>query len=290
MKRSYMLWTAAALSILPALAESNGVMPPGANPQGTSLTDMAQKLALFESSGNNITYYPDTPFQILFQDPVKQTVAPVSCSSFGQGILATGGNTFVVPPGEPFFVPLLSADDSPPVIGTFPATEAGAAAYFFGPTELGGKNFEIIVDGQSTSVGPAYVAGPVTTPPLLDGGGTHLIQLGVFLTPLSPGLHIVTIRGEVGGPAVFSAYGIGCVLEDYTYSVNVTQKGKKTVQTDRKFAEVYCPDHADGCGEVPDDVLESGIGRRRGGRHACSGTSLPMVLAGYLCIHPAPRE
>jgi hypothetical protein len=45
-----------------------------------------------------------------------------------------------------------------------------------------------------TSIGAEYVAGPVDTDILPDGGGTHLILVGAFLTPLSKGTHTVTIR------------------------------------------------------------------------------------------------
>lgn len=65
---------AITISICSELAVAgDAVMPPGANPHGTSLADMAEKLAILDSSGNNPAYYPVTAFRILFQDPAKQT-------------------------------------------------------------------------------------------------------------------------------------------------------------------------------------------------------------------------
>ena len=60
---------------------------------------------------------------------------------------------------------------------------------------------EIIVDGKSTSIGPDYTAGPVLTAPLLDGGGTHFISIGAFLTPLSVGKHTVSFKATFAGDA-----------------------------------------------------------------------------------------
>ena len=52
-----------------AFADGGGnVQPPKAKPHGYSLTDMASAIALFSTSGNNSQYYPDTPFQLLYED------------------------------------------------------------------------------------------------------------------------------------------------------------------------------------------------------------------------------
>jgi hypothetical protein len=69
---------------------------------------------------------------------------------------------------------------------------------------LGGKNWRIAVDDDTTPVGAEYFAGPAVqkNPPLLDGGGTHLYILGVFLTPLGLGPHSITIDGELDGAAL----------------------------------------------------------------------------------------
>ena len=204
------------------LASGGEVMPPGASPQGYSLADMARKLALFDTSNNASQTYPDTPFAILFQDAAKESLTITTCPDTKSGLLLLGGNTFAVPTGKPFFVPLFSADDSAPVVGNFPAQEAGAIGYFFGASQLGARDFEIIVDGQITAVGPAYIAGPVQVAALGDGNGTHLIQLGLFLTPFSPGTHTITIRGQLAGAAILPAAGISCLQEDFTYVVKVT--------------------------------------------------------------------
>src|SRR5262245_24964714 len=120
-----------------------------------------------------------------------------------------------------FYLPLQSVDDSPPVLGTFPTTSAQAQAYFFGPSQYGGHDFVAVVDGVSTPIGPAYLAGPVTTPPLLDGGGTHILTLGAFVQPLSPGTHTVRISGELSGAALAPTYGITFLRDDFTYTIHV---------------------------------------------------------------------
>lgn len=80
-----------------------------------------------------------------------------------------------------------------------------------------------MVDGKATSIGPEFLSGPIeqTNPPLQDGGGTHLIQLGAFLTPLTPGSHVVEIVGQVASLPLFNTYGFGCLQEDDTYLVRV---------------------------------------------------------------------
>ncbi|MBV8952457.1 MAG: hypothetical protein JOZ99_16410 [Actinobacteria bacterium] len=202
-----------------ALGASGGggnVLPAQARPHGYSLTDMNEATALFSTSGNSAAYYPKTPFQILYIDPTSITQTPDGC-----GILSTGTFSFTVKSGTEFYVPLEFVDDSPPVLGVFPTNAAQAEPYFFDQSQIGGRNFVIGVDGSSTPVGPAYLAGPSTTPPLLDGGGTHIITLGVFLTPLSPGSHTVTITGGVFGALLQPVYGICSASESYTYKVRV---------------------------------------------------------------------
>jgi hypothetical protein len=81
-----------------------------------------------------------------------------------------GRNIFIVSAGTKFFLPLFGVDDSPPVLGTFPTSENAVGTYFFRPQQYGGQDFVIIVDGEATHVGAEYLAGPVTTPSLLDGG------------------------------------------------------------------------------------------------------------------------
>ena len=189
-------------------------MPPGAHPLGYSLADMTAEVAAFTTSGNDLALYPDTPFQVLYAGTFNLEFPD-------GGIEVTGTNTFVVAPGTRFYVPIQSATDGPPVAGDFPTDQAGAIPYFFGPSQLGAQDYEVVVDGSVTPVGPRYLAGPVTTPPLADQG-THIITLGVFLNPMTPGTHTVTIRGRLAGAAIEDTIGFDFLAEDFTYTVTVT--------------------------------------------------------------------
>jgi hypothetical protein len=161
------------------------VLPATSTPSGYSLEDMAQAMAYFSTSGNELDLYPDTPFQILY---------------------ITNTNTFTVQTGTRFFVPVAFIDDSPPILGNFPTDEDEIPDYVFGGTQLGGHDLAIVVDGKVTTLGPAYAAG-VHAPGLLDGGGSNFIQIGAFLTALSPGTHTVTIQGTFGGEVILDLFG-----------------------------------------------------------------------------------
>jgi hypothetical protein len=205
-----------------AWAAQNGgggnVLPAQANFHGFSLTDMAAATALFNTSNNNLSQYPQTPFQILFVDPTTERF------TFANGGLAvTGTNQFTVEPGTPFYVPVAFIDDSPPVFGTFPTDPSTVANYIFAHDQVGMKNLQIIVDGRVTPIGSAYAAGPVQTPPLLDGGGSHIITVGAFLTPLRPGTHTVAIAGEFSGVLFQQATGLTFEQFNLTYAVTVTR-------------------------------------------------------------------
>ena len=189
-----------ACAARPAYAGGGKVLPPTAKPSGYTLDDMAEELAYFTTSGNDLDFYPDTPFQILYVD------------------LNTGTNTFNVTAGTRFFVPIAFADDSPPIFGDFPADSSTVEAYVFGPDQLGAHDLAIDVDGVSTAIGPDYLAGPVLAPGLLDGGGSHFIQIGAFLTPLSNGSHTITIRGTFDGAALGDFGG----SFEISYTLNVT--------------------------------------------------------------------
>jgi hypothetical protein len=162
-----------ASSAMPARAEGN-VLPATAKPSGYSLEDMAEELAYFSTSGNDLSEYPDTPFQILYVN--RNTGTDI--------------------------VPVAYIDDSPLILGNFPTSPSQTADYVFSPEQLGGHDFAIVVDGKATPLGPAYAAGPVFAPGLLDGGGSHFIQIGGFLTPLPKGTHTVTIQGTFDGAAL----------------------------------------------------------------------------------------
>ena len=215
-----------AICVTLVAADGGNVLPPDATPHGYSLDNIASVLALFDTSGNNLQFYPKTPFQILFQDPSKFQSSNITCPNGGQGFLLTGGNTFVVSPGTEYFVPLFTVDDSQPVLGVWPTEKSEAADYFFGAENYGDQNLAIVVDGNTTPVGADFLGGPVETPPLLDGGGTHLIQLGVFLKPLRSGTHTVTIQGGVFGSGVLPTYGFSCEQQDFTYVVKVVPGSK----------------------------------------------------------------
>jgi hypothetical protein len=164
----------------PAYADGGQVLPATAKPAGYTLEDMAEELAYFSTSGNDLTYYPDTPFQVLYLSPT---------------------NTFTVTTGTRFFVPVAYVDDSPPILGDFPDDADDIEEYVFSPAQLGAHDLQIVVDGKATTLGPDYAAGAYA-PGLLDGGGSHFIQIGAFLTPLSRGTHTVTIRGTLDGAAL----------------------------------------------------------------------------------------
>jgi hypothetical protein len=166
------------------------IIPPTTKVQGYSLNDVAQAIAYFSTSGNNLAFLPNTPFQILYiQDRSNNTA------------------TFTVPAGKILFVPIGYITDSPPVIGNFPATSAQAANYVFDSQQIGGK-FEIAVNGIKTTIDdPRYIGGPVFAPGLLDGGGSHFLQVGVFLTPLSPGEHTISGQFSATGNAVIDTLG-----------------------------------------------------------------------------------
>jgi hypothetical protein len=179
-------------------------MPAQAQPRGYSLADLAQATAAFEVDSRDPLDLPPLPFQLLFTP--------------GGG----DSNMFTVRPGTMFYVPLLTIDDSPPILGNFPVNvndRAALEAYVFGLDQIGVDLLQIIVDGKVTNLGPEYVVG-VTTPPLPDGGGTHYIVPAAVLGPLSPGNHTVVIRNHASGAAVVAFFG-GPVGFLGTYKITV---------------------------------------------------------------------
>jgi hypothetical protein len=213
--------TAACVLISAGSALADGVLPATARPHGWTLERMTDALALFTTSGNNLKYYPATPFQILYADSGEPF--PID-----DGFDFVGSHApFTVPAGTRFFVPLWNADDSTPIAGSWPATHAEAIPYFFDPSQLGARDFTISVDGSNTRIGSRYLAGPVTTTPLLDVGpggvaGTHMITLGAFLTPLSRGTHTIEISGGLFGGLIADTYpGVSFLGEHIRYIVNV---------------------------------------------------------------------
>ena len=190
-------------------------LSPSARLHGYSLEDMAEATAPFTRSGNDPARYPDTPFEILH-------LTEMDFALVGDGLLATGARAFTVPAGTPLFVPVFNVNDDPPVLGTFPTTAADAVPYFFGQSQYGGRDFEVVVDGSSTALGPAYLSGPH---PVAGAAGSHIITLGALVAPLSAGVHTVQIRGGIFGDLVDDTYGFAFIQEDFTYTVEVVGQG-----------------------------------------------------------------
>jgi hypothetical protein len=187
-----------ALTIAPTvlLAGGGNVLPGPAKPRGYSLYDMAKATAFFNTGSHDLTFYPDTPFQILYIPP------------------GTPANTSPVPfdvrPGTMLYVPILLIDDSPPIVGDFPNVNDRQAVlkYLYSPKELGTIYIKIVVDDMVNSLGSDYVVG-VGNVKLGDGpGGTQEPRIGsyivfaAFLTPLNKGTHTVKIQGYLTGAAV----------------------------------------------------------------------------------------
>jgi len=213
------LTVAVALALLAGLvgsAVAGGILPPKAKPHGYTLADMARAVALFTTSGNDPDFYPDTPFQILFADPDS-----IGFEFDGDVLVQTGSNTFTVQAGTAFYMPMFNVDDSPPVFGNFPTTRSAAVSYVFDSDQLGLEDVEVVVDGEVKDIGPAHLVGPLETPPLNDGGGTHIITLGVFLPPLPVGTHTVSFSGQFAGDLISQVLGLDAVAGAFTYTVNV---------------------------------------------------------------------
>ena len=211
---SLILALAASAIAVPAAYAGSDVVPPNAHPAGYSLERMATEHALFVSSGNDPAYYPQTPFQVLFAS--SQHAAPE-----GDGFVVTGENTFEVDKGTRFYLPILHVNDSPPVIGTYPSAPGAAAAdYFFGQSDVGAEPAVVTIDGKTTTLGAPFLAGPVETPTLFDGGN-HIMTLGAFLKPLERGTHTIHASGSVSGDAFTQAFGLSFLRFEFAYTVTV---------------------------------------------------------------------
>lgn len=167
---------------------------------GHSLTDAALITAQFNASLDPGRYPTGLPYQIL--------------NTSGDRIFTVGAGTY-------FYVPIAYISDSPPILGDFPDSADEAKRYFVDPAQIGAHDSFIDVDGTRYAIGPAYLAGPVTTAPLPDGGGTHYMVLAAFMRPLPPGPHTVSMGATFDGAAVLAAYGAP-VQFVITYEVIVT--------------------------------------------------------------------
>lgn len=193
-----------------AQAHGGNVLPATARPRGYSLREITAATAHFNTSGpggRNKATEPRVPFQVLYTSNENPT------------------NTFVVRPGTMLFVPILSSDDSAPILGDFPDVndQEAVADYFFNREQLGAEFIEVVVDGEVTTIGPEYAVGAET--PGLPSGGNRYTTAGVFLTPLSKGVHEVTIRARLTGEAIqaYPQYFPGGVFEfSITYRVIVS--------------------------------------------------------------------
>lgn len=184
---SLILALAAPAIAVPAAHANPDVFPPNANPAGYSLERMAAEHAAPE----------------------------------GGGLVVTGENTFGVQKNTRFYLPILHVNDSPPVIGTFPSAPGNVAtSYFFGPSQVGAEPAIVTIDGKTTTLGAPYLAGPVQTPPLFDGGN-HIMTLGAFLKPVKRGTHTIHASGNVAGDAFSQAFGLSFLRFEFTYTVNV---------------------------------------------------------------------
>jgi hypothetical protein len=185
---------------LPLVFGSGHLLPADHSVGGHSLTDAALITAQFNASGDPDRYPTGLPYQIL------NTI---------------GDRIFMVKAGTYFYVPIAYISDSPPILGDFPVNADEAKRYFVDPTQIGAHDSFINVNGTQYAIGPDYLAGPVTTAPLPDGGGTHYMVLAAFMPPLPPGSHTVSLGATFDGAAVVKAYN-GPVQFVMTYEVHVT--------------------------------------------------------------------
>jgi hypothetical protein len=160
----------------------------------------------FVTSGNDLKYYPDTPFQILYGNPAPQT------------------NTFHVRTGTMIYMPINSVDDSLPILTAppldkFPTNNKEAVFYWSDKSQFG-LSETVTVDGNTTVIPTDYVVGPVESQPLFDRGGSHIITVGVFLTPFNKGRHTVSFTVKAVGDIIVTYTG-GPQEYTFTYTVEV---------------------------------------------------------------------
>lgn len=211
--RGFRAWALAAVACFlfaaaPAIAGGGTVMPPTAKPKGYSLAEAAAATADFNVDVINRT--PENvpagfPFQILYLDPEDNTM-------------------FNIRPGTMLYVPIVYSDSTDGAVWDYPNVNDPDAVsdYYFDPKQLGTEFIDVIVDGKKTTLGPKYAVGAVT--PALPTGGQAYTVVGAFLTPLSKGLHTMTIQGRLSGVFIVeSGFFPGGVFDigPTTYTVNV---------------------------------------------------------------------
>lgn len=213
-RRAFLTSSIIALALLVSLvgatpvarAGGGNVLPPNARPKGYSLVDAAAATAYFNMGTRTLDTLPQGfPFQILY-------------------LMPSGSTTFTVKPGTSLYVPVVYSDDAEPILGDFPdVTDQGAVAdYYFSSHQLGAQYIELVVDGETTSLAQAYVAG-AETPGLPDSGNNYTVA-AAFLTPLTKGTHTVTIQGRLTGDAIAAYpeyFPEGVYAFQTTYTVRV---------------------------------------------------------------------
>jgi len=192
-------------------ATSVGVLPPQAKPRGYSLADIGKITAAFNVSDHSGSSIP--------------LPTEVDGSRKIQMLYTTATNTFYASQGTFFYVPILTPDDSPPILGTFPNINDRNAVvnYFYSAQQLGLQYAIITIDGQAFSLDERYIAA-VRVPPLPDGGGTGYLPVAAFVKPLKKGTHTVEISGNVTGAAVppwCEAVGFSCP-DGFSFSITYT--------------------------------------------------------------------
>jgi hypothetical protein len=158
-----------------------------AEPHGYSLEDLAKVTAAFNVSDHSLP---------------PELVNGSRHSKF-QMLFTTMDNTFHVRPNTILYVPVLTFDDSPPVIGKFPKIRDREAVlrYVFSAKQVGLQYSILAIDGQDFPLEEKYLVA-VKVPPLPDGGGTGYMVSAAFVKPLKKGSHEVVISGSITGDAV----------------------------------------------------------------------------------------
>jgi hypothetical protein len=127
------------------------------------------------------------------------------------------------------YMPINNADDSYPIVsgpplGHFPTNHSEAVFYWSDKSQLGCSQ-TVTVDGRETVISTDYLVGPITAelhdavPP--HPPGTHIITVGVFLTPLNKGSHTVSFTIKEEEDLILEMTG-GVPFEvTFTYTVEV---------------------------------------------------------------------
>lgn len=161
------------------------VLPAQARPFGYSLTDMARLTAAFNTSDRSGPP-PNSPFQILYLDTT------------------TNNTVFRVKRGSFLYVPVVYSDNSPPLLGHFPADAEDRRQllrYWYSQSEVGVVSMQIVVDGRAVALGARYVSGVRLALPL-PNTATQYIVGAAFLAPLPRGRHSVAIYSKATGDAL----------------------------------------------------------------------------------------